>query len=113
MNFSPYPAPTCNQKLQEASDENPDDLQWEGVYCYMIGDTTDSVDTEGIISISSASAYVPVMNNNNNVTVIEHLESYFEYFDYHDIRGDISKPNYIYYGIYFPYLLWRSVTSFC
>ena len=68
----------------------------------MIGDTTDSVGTEGIFSIGSASAYVPVMNNNNNVTVIEHLESYFEYFDYHDIRGDILKPNYIYYGIFTP-----------
>ena len=82
-NVSSYPAPPWNRKGKEGSDENNDDLQWESVYCYLIVDATDYVDTGVVIYICSVYAYAPVNNSNNNTTIIGYLESYFDYFDCH------------------------------
>ena len=50
----------------------------------MVVDPTDSIDTGGVISNSSASQYAAVNKNINDKTVIAYLESYFEYFECHD-----------------------------
>ena len=86
------PAPLWNRKWEEASGENPDDIQLESVGCSLFVYPTDTIDTGGVISIFSASEYEPVHKNNNGATVIDYLDSYFEYFDCHDtpIKG-LSK----------------------
>ena len=58
----------------EVIDENPDDIQWEGVYCSLFLEPTDSVDNGGVISILSDSEYSPIKKNNNEATVIGYLE---------------------------------------
>ena len=50
----------------------------------MVFDPTDFFETGGVIYIISASEYAPVNNNSNLATIIGYLESYFDYFDFHD-----------------------------
>ena len=45
---------------------------------------TYSVETGGAIYICSVSEYAQVNKNNNDTTVIRYLDSYFEYFYFHD-----------------------------
>ena len=50
---------------------------------------TDSIDTGGVVYILYASEDSPVKKN-NDTTIIGYLDSYFEYFDFHDTPVNVD-----------------------
>ena len=121
-NVTSSPAPPWNIKWEEASGENPDDIQREGFYCSLFLYPTDTVDTAGVISILYSSEYEPLNKKKNGSTVIEYLDSCFEYLDCHDTPVavypfdkflDECGSNFLHYRylLSIPTLLWTPFTS--
>ena len=92
-NFGLSQYPPCNLKWEESSDDNPDDLQWEGVYWSLVVDPNYYFYTGGVIYIFSTSEDAPLNKNNNDPTVIGYLDSFFKYFDYHNTPINMDPLN--------------------
>ena len=56
----------------------------------MVIDSNDSVDTGVVIYICSASEYASLNKKNNDTNIIGYLDSYFEYFDFHDTPVNVD-----------------------